>query len=88
MLFHTLVELFSIVIAFAVFIVAWNSRKMQDNKYLHVVGISYLFIGALDLLHTLSYNGMNVIPLPGYPANQFWVATRGMEALIFLGGFM
>jgi len=61
---------------------------MQDNKYLHVVGISYLFIGALDLLHTLSYNGMNVIPLPGYPANQFWVATRGMEALIFLGGFL
>lgn len=88
MLFHTLVELFSIVIAFAVFIVAWNSRKMQDNKYLHVVGISYLFIGALDLLHTLSYNGMNIIPLPGYPANQFWVATRGMEAVIFLGGFL
>lgn len=88
MLFHTLVELFSIVIAFAVFIVAWNSRKMQDNKYLHVVGISYLFIGALDLLHTLSFHGMNVIPLPGYPANQFWVATRGMEALIFLGGFL
>jgi len=61
---------------------------MQDNKYLHVVGISYLFIGALDLLHTLSYKGMNVIPLPGYPANQFWVATRTMEALIFLGGFL
>jgi len=88
MLFHTLVELFSIVIAFAVFTVAWNSRKMQDNKYLHVVGISYLFIGALDLLHTLSYNGMHIIPLPGYPANQFWIATRGMEALIFLGGFL
>lgn len=87
-LFHTLVELFSIVIAFAVFIVAWNSRKMQDNKYLHVVGISYLFIGALDLLHTLSFKGMNIIPLPGYPANQFWVATRGMEAVIFLGGFL
>ena len=87
-LFHTLVELFSIVIAFAVFIVAWNSRKMQDNKYLHVIGISYLFIGALDLLHTLTFNGMNIISVPGYPANQFWIATRGMEALIFLGGFL
>ena len=87
-LFHTLVELFSIVIAFAVFIVAWNSRKMQDNKYLHVIGISYLFIGALDLLHTLTFSGMNIISVPGYPANQFWIATRGMEALIFLGGFL
>lgn len=88
MLFHTLVELFSIVVAFAVFIVAWNTRDMQDNKYLHLVGISYLFIGALDLLHTLSFKGMNIIPLPGYPANQFWVATRLMEAATFLAGFL
>lgn len=61
---------------------------MQDNKYLHVVGIAYLFIGALDLLHTLSYKGLNVIDLPGYPANQFWIATRFMEAVIFLCGFL
>ncbi|WP_316799522.1 MASE3 domain-containing protein [Pedobacter frigidisoli] len=88
MLFHTLVELFSIVVAFAVFIVAWNSRRMQDNKYLHVVGLSYLFIGALDLFHTLTFKGMNVIPSYGYQANQFWIATRAMEAGIFLVGFL
>lgn len=88
MLFHTLVELFSIVVAFAVFIVAWNSRHMQDNKYLHFVGISYIFIAGLDLLHTLSFKGMNVLPVPGYPANQFWVATRLMEALTLLMGFL
>ncbi|MCZ4224840.1 sensor histidine kinase [Pedobacter rhodius] len=86
-LFHTLVELFSIVIAFAVFIVAWNSRYMQDNKYLHLVGISYIFIGALDLLHTLTYKGMNIIPLQGHPANQFWVSTRFLEAVTLLAGF-
>lgn len=86
MLFHTLVELFSIVVAFAVFIVTWNSRKMQDNGFLHLVGISYIFIGALDLLHTLTYKGMDVIPVPGFPANQFWVATRMLEALSLLIG--
>jgi PAS domain S-box-containing protein len=88
MLFHTLVELFSIVVAFAVFIVAWNSRKMQDNAYLHVVGLAYLFIGSLDLLHTLSFKGMQVIPSEGFPANQFWIATRCFEALVFLFGFV
>lgn len=88
LLFHTLVELFSVVVAFAVFIVTWNSRQMQDNRYLHLVGISYIFIGALDLLHTLTYNGMNVIPVSGYPANQFWIATRFLEAITLLGGFM
>ncbi|SER48905.1 MASE3 domain-containing protein [Pedobacter rhizosphaerae] len=88
MLFHTLVELFSIVVAFAVFIVAWNSRKMQDNAYLHVVGLAYLFIGSLDLLHTLSFKGMQVITSDGFPANQFWIATRCFEAMVFLFGFV
>jgi signal transduction histidine kinase len=88
LLFHTLVELFSVVVAFAVFIVTWNSRQMQDNRYLHLVGISYIFIGALDLLHTLTYKGMNIVPMGGFPANQFWIATRFLEALTFLLGFM
>lgn len=88
MLFHTIVELFSIVVAFAVFIVTWNSRKMQDNSFLHLVGISYIFIGALDLLHTLTYKGMDMIPVEGFLANQFWVATRMLEALTLLTGLL
>lgn len=89
MLFHTIVELFSIVVAFAVFIVAWNTQKMQDNNYLQYVGISYIFIGALDLLHTLTYKGIGIIPGPAHVffANQFWVATRFMEAVTLVAGF-
>lgn len=89
LLFHTIVELFSIVVAFAVFIIAWNSRYMQDNPYLRFVGIAYLSIAALDLLHALTFKGMNVIPADGhFFANQFWVATRFLEALTFLGAFV
>ncbi len=87
LLFHSVIELFSIVIAFAVFIVTWNSRRMMDNNYLYLVGISYLFIGALDLLHTLTFKGMNVIPEKFFYANQFWVATRFMEAVTLVIGF-
>ncbi len=60
---------------------------MLDNNYLFFVGISYLFIGALDLLHTLTFTGMNIIVSPVYYANQFWVATRLLEALTFVAGF-
>lgn len=88
LLFHTIVELFSIVVAFAVFIVAWNTRNMQDNPYLRFVGIAYIAIAALDLLHTLTFKGMNIIPAnERYYANQFWVATRLLEALTFVAGF-
>jgi PAS domain S-box-containing protein len=86
-LFHTVVELFSIIIAFAVFIVTWNSRKIMDNLYLYFVGISYAFIGILDLIHTLTFTGMNIISGQGFYANQFWVGTRFIEATTLVVGF-
>jgi PAS domain S-box-containing protein len=87
-LFHTIVELFAIVIAFAVFIVTWNARKMMDNMYLYFVGISYIFVGALDLLHTLTFKGMNVIGGDLFYANQFWIVTRFIAAATLLIGFL
>jgi PAS domain S-box-containing protein len=87
LLFHTLIELFSIVVAFAVFIVTWNGRKMLDNNYLSFVGIAYLFIAALDLLHTMTFPGMHIIPGDRYYANQFWVATRFLGAVTLIIGF-
>jgi len=85
LLFHALVELFSVAIAWAVFAIAWNSRRLIRNNYLLLLGISYLFVGSLDLLHTLAYKGMGVFP--GYGADlptQLWIATRYLEALSFL----
>lgn len=87
LLFHTLVELFSIIVAFAVFTVTWNSRKMLDSNYLYFQGITYLFVGALDLMHTITFTGMNIIENPIYYSNQFWVATRFMEAVALVVGF-
>jgi len=58
LLFHTIAEIFSILIAFAIFIIAWNSREYLDNNYLLFIGIAYLFVGGIDLVHTLAYKGM------------------------------
>jgi PAS domain S-box-containing protein len=84
-LFHSLAEMFSVVIAFCIFIIAWNSRRLLENSYLLFLGIAYLFIGGLDLIHTLAYSGMGVFPgsttdLP----TQLWIATRYMESMSLL----
>ncbi|HYX08115.1 MAG TPA: MASE3 domain-containing protein [Bacteroidales bacterium] len=88
LLFHTLVELYSIVIAFAFFSVTWNSKAYMENNYLVLIGIAYLFVGALDMLQTLTYPGLNIISGYEYYANQFWVAARYVEALSFLFAFI
>jgi len=85
LLFHSLAEIFSIVIACGIFIVAWNSRQFQENNYLLLIGVAYLFIGGIDLVHTLAYTGMGVFD--GYGANlptQLWIAARSMESITFL----
>jgi PAS domain S-box-containing protein len=85
LLFHGIAEIFSIVIACGIFMVAWNSRRFLDNHYLLFVGIAYLFVALLDLVHTLAYTGMGVFP--GYATNlptQLWIAARYMESVSLL----
>jgi PAS domain S-box-containing protein len=85
LLFHSLSELFCVVVAFGIFIVAWNSRSVMENNYLLFLGISYLYVAALDMLHALSYTGMGVFP--GYGSNlptQLWISARYLESLSLL----
>lgn len=88
LLFHSLVEIYSVVIAFAIFMVAWNSQEHAQNPYLSVIGVAYLFIGFLDLLHTLSYKGMGVFTDYDFYANELWIATRFLESATLLVGFL
>ncbi len=82
LLFHSIAGFFSVVIATGVFAIAWNTRDFQENNYLLFLGIAYLFVGGLDLLYTLSYQGLGVFP--GFsrqlPA-QLWLAARTLESL-------
>ncbi|MGD8515052.1 MAG: MASE3 domain-containing protein, partial [Granulosicoccaceae bacterium] len=85
LLFHTLAELFAITVAVLLAIVAWHTYSFSNNHYLMYLGVGYFWIGILDLLHTLSYPGMNL--LVGIDTNtttQFWIVTRFLEAALLL----
>jgi PAS domain S-box-containing protein len=88
LLFHTLVELFSVIVAATVFIITWNSIKYIKNPYLITIGISFLFIGILDLLHTLTYKGMPIFTDYDYYANQLWIAARFLESCTLFAAFL
>ncbi len=85
LLFHSLVETTAVVVAFGIFVVAWNTRHISSSTYLLVLGIPQLFVGAVLLLHMLSYKGMNVFV--GYGANlptQLWIVARLLAVVAFL----
>ena len=85
LLFHSLIEITTIAVAFALFILAWNTRTYMANGYLQMLGGGYAFIALIDLLHTLAYKGMGIFP--GYGSNlatQLWIAARYLQAATLL----
>lgn len=84
-LFHILIELLNIVVAFGIFIVAWNSRDFHGNDFLMWIGIAFLFVGCIDLLQLISQPEFSI--LKEYGANlpqQLRTAGRYLESLSLL----
>jgi len=85
LLFHTLAELFAIIVAVLMCVVAWQMYPFTRNNYLMYLGIGYFWIGVLDMAHAISFKGMSVFPdISGDVTVQFWIATRYFEALLLL----
>jgi PAS domain S-box-containing protein len=83
LIFHTLAELFAILVAWSLFVILWNTKNLIENKALVFLGIAYLFVGGIDLVHTLSYSGMGFLePERGAnPATQLWILARYVESI-------
>ena len=85
LLFHSIAELFSIIISGGIFLIGWNTRKYITNSFFLVLGVSFIFIGIIDLLHTLAYTGMGVFPPPSTNLTaQLWISARYVETFSFL----
>lgn len=83
--FHTIVELCSLGVVIAVFLLVWNARRFFNNATYALIAIGLLAAGSIDLLHTLSYKGLGVIHANGANTpTQFWIAARYLQALTLL----
>ncbi len=83
LLFHSIIELSTIAIAFALFLVAWNVKDRTNNYNLIYLGIAYFFVGGIDLFHTFSYKGMGIFHY-NYFSSELWISARYMESISLL----
>ena len=83
LLFHSIVELLGVAVAFSIFVISWNARRFLSSDYLLFVGIGFLFVSILGAIHTLSYRGMGVFSdfEPTNLAAQFWISARYLQSL-------
>lgn len=85
LLFHTLAEMFRTAVAVAIFMLVWNIRQSLDNNYLKFISVAYVFVSGLDILHTITYEGMGVFEAAGANlAAQLWIGARYLEGASLL----
>lgn len=85
LLFHTLIESYTIFVALTTFIVAWYTYQFSRNNFLMYLGVGFLFVAALDLLHTFTFENMALATDSGVrTTTQFWIAARYLQALVLV----
>jgi signal transduction histidine kinase len=82
--FHIIAEIFIVAVAAAVFMVSWSARGYPESQPFVLLGIGYLFVAILEILHALSYQGMNILPVGQDHATKLWIAARGLQAVVTL----
>jgi PAS domain S-box-containing protein len=60
-LFHTIIQMFTSVVAFSILIVAVNTYGISKNNFFMFLGIGYAFVGIFDVIHTITYPGVGII---------------------------
>lgn len=89
LLFHSAVELYTIVIFFCITILASNAYSIAPENidpFYAFTGVAGFFIGVFHFIHALAYKGMGVFP--GATANlptQLYIISRYMLSLSLLG---
>ena len=89
LLFHSLVEVARIIILGGIFVLAWHAKNWGANNFLLMIGIASMFVGGIELLHTLAYKGLGVFS--EFDANlptQLWIVFRYLEAFSWLAALL
>ncbi len=85
LLYSTLLEGFSIVVATLIYVLATRTYKYSGNNLLLFLGNAYLFIALIDFFQIVSSSGRGIFPLQGVnTATQLWIAGRYLLAVSFL----
>ncbi|OHC65214.1 MAG: hypothetical protein A2040_02470 [Rhodocyclales bacterium GWA2_65_19] len=83
--FHTLAELFCVVVGAALYLIARYSHVFNRNSFLLFLAQGFFWASVLDAIHAMAYSGMGLVPGGDpNPATQIWLCARALEATTLL----
>ncbi|MGD9567462.1 MAG: MASE3 domain-containing protein [Sedimentibacter sp.] len=89
LLFHSLAEIYSCIIAGGILIISMSTYNVSKNNYFLFLGIGYMFILALDIFHTFTFGEIILSDQFVYDiSTRFWIVARGLELVTYLIAFV
>jgi PAS domain S-box-containing protein len=89
LLFHTIAELFSIIVGVLMLVTVWNTRNFTQNYFLVYLGIGYFWISVLDTFHVFTMRGMPFVEVTNIDLTlHIWIYTRFFEAILLLSAVL
>lgn len=87
--FHTIIEIFAVIIAFSAFAVVLNTYNISQNSYLTFLGISFGFVSVFEILHVLTYAGNDIFMISNINFNALLsIIPRLLQSMIILSSFV
>lgn len=86
LVFHNIAEFFSVMVSLSIFGVGWYTYDQSRDRHILFLSATFLAIGLMDFMHTLSFVGMPpfITPNSVTKASQYWIAARFFDASAFL----
>lgn len=83
LLFHSLIELAPVTVSLMMAVIAYGTMALRRDDFFLTLAAGFFWIGLIDILHILAFDGMGVFPVAGPNlATQFWIAGRLAEAAL------
>ncbi|MBV5332555.1 hypothetical protein JZU54_03100, partial [bacterium] len=83
--FHSLAELFTVVIGVSLYLVAWGTFGFTRNSFLLCVATGFFWSSGIDIFHTLTYEGMSKsVAFPPDTPPLLWMCARSLQVLALL----
>lgn len=87
--FHTIAELFTVIIGFSALIVVLNTYAISQNGYLTFLGIAFGFVSVFELFHVLTYSGIDIFNTGSLgTAILYSIASRVILSVSILVSFL
>lgn len=91
LVWHNLVEFTSATVSVSIFFIGWYSHRETKNQRDLFLGVAFLVVGAVDVMHLLSFPGMPAFVSENSTnkAIDYWITARLVQAAALAGyGFI